>query len=149
VNLRAYLAVAMAGDNSGRLGYVANALADIEEHEDIAEKARARVIELLKQKCSDPDAPASSLASLANVYRREKNNQAAIELYGRALKLDYGQVQWRFALAGLLRDTGKIPEAIHEARICLRLSPQFKAAERLIEELSILPDVVIEDNPAP
>jgi len=143
------LAVAIAGDNSGRLSYVANALADMEEHEDIAKKAQARVIELLKQKCSDPDAPASSLASLANVYRREKNNQAAIELYGRALKLDYGQVQWRFALAGLLRDTGKIPEAIHEARICLRLSPQFKAAERLIADLSVLPGVVIEKDTAP
>lgn len=143
------LAVAIAGDNSGRLSYVANTLADMEEHEDIAEKARARVIELLKQKCSDPDAPASALASLANFYRREKNNQAAIELYRRALVLDYAQVQWRFALAGLLRDTGKIPEAILEARRCLRLSPQFKAAERLIEDLSVLPSVVIEENTAP
>jgi len=143
------LAVAIAGDDSGRLSYVANTLADMEEHEDIAKKAQARVIELLKQKCSDPDAPASSLASLANVYRREKNNQAAIELYRRALVLDYGQVQWRFALAGLLRDTGKIPEAILEARRCLRLSPQFKAAERLIADLSVLPGAVIEENTAP
>ena len=143
------LAVAIAEDSSGRLGYVANALADMQEHEDVAKKARSRVIELLKEKCSDPDAPASSLASLANVYRREKQNQAAIELYRRALALDYGQVQWRFALAGLLRDTGKIPEAIHEARICLRLSPQFKAAERLIADLSVLPGAVIEENTTP
>jgi len=143
------LAVAIAGDDSNRLGYVANALADMEEHEDIVKKARSRVIEILKEKCSDPDAPASSLASLANVYRREKNNQAAIELYRRALALNYGQVRWRFVLARLLADTGKIPEAIHQARICLRLSPQFKAAEKLIEDLSVLPDVVIEDNPAP
>jgi len=62
----------------------------MEGNQGIAEEARARIIELLKQKCSDPNAPASSLASLANIYRREKNNQAAIELYVRALKLDYG-----------------------------------------------------------
>ena len=143
------LAVAIAGDNSLRLSYVANALADMEEHEEIAKKARARVIELLKQKCSDPDAPASSLASLANVYRIEKNNQAAIKLYRRALALDYGQVQWRFALARLLAETDRIPEAIHEARICLRLRPQFAAAERLIADLSVLPSSVIEENTTP
>ena len=49
----------------------------------------------------------------------------------------------------LLANTDKIPEAIHEARICLRLSPQFKAAERLIEDLSVLPSSVIEENTTP
>jgi len=140
------LAVAIAGDYIGWLSYVANVLADMEECEDIVEKARARVVELLRQECSGPDAHASSLASLANVYRREKDYEAAIELYRRALALDYGQVPWRFALARLLADTDKIPEAIHEARICLRLSPQFKAAERLIEDLPVLPSVVIEER---
>ena len=143
------LAVAIAQDNSSRLAYVANILAGMQEHADVAKKAQVRVVELLKQRCSDPDAPASSLASLANVYRREKNNQAAIELYRRALVLDYGQVQWRFALARLLADTDKIPEAIKEARRCLRLSPQFKAAKRLIEDLSVLPGAVIQENMTP
>lgn len=80
---------------------------------------------------------------------KEKNNEAAIKHYRRALALDYGQVQWRFALARLLAETDRIPEAIHEARICLRLRPQFTAAERLIAELSVLPGAVIEDNSTP
>jgi tetratricopeptide (TPR) repeat protein len=142
------LAVAIAGDDSGRLSYVANALADMQEHKDIVQKAQARVVELLKERCSGPDAPASALASLANIYAKENNNGAAIEHYRRALALDYSQVQWRLALARLLAETDKIPEAIHEARICLRLRPQFKAAERLIEELSVLPGAAAED-PAP
>jgi hypothetical protein len=62
--------------------------------------------------------------------------------------LNYGQVQWRLALARLLAETNRIPEAIHEARICLRLRPEFKAAKRLIEKLSVLPGAVAEGNPA-
>ena len=133
------LAVAVAGENTGRLSYVANALADIQEHKELADEARARVKELLKSKCSEPDAPASAFASLANIYKRESDNDAAIEYYRRALALDYGQVYWRLTLARLLAETEQIPEAIHEARICLRLRPQFKAAEKLISDLSILP----------
>lgn len=66
------LAVAIAGDNIGWLSRVANALADMEEHKDIVEKAQARVVELLKEKCSGPDASAWAFASLANIYRKRK-----------------------------------------------------------------------------
>lgn len=142
------LAVAIAGDNSSRLSALANALAQMQEHKDIVEKAQARVVELLKERCSRPDAPASALASLAGLYAKEKDPAAAIELYRRALVLDYGQVQWRLASARLLADTNRIPEAIHEAKICLRLRPQFSAARRLIEQLSVLPGAM-EDDSAP
>ena len=82
---------------------------------------------------------ASALASLANIFRKNQDDEAAIEHYRRALNMDYGQVQWRYALAKLLAETGRVQEAEHEARICLQLSPQFKAAKKLIEELSVLP----------
>lgn len=141
------LAVAIAGDNIGWLSHVANALTGLEEHRDVVGKARTRVVELLKDRCSAPDAPASALASLASIYTREKDNEAAMEYYRRALALDYGQVQWRFALAQLLAGADRIPDAIHEARICLRLRPQFKAAEKLIADLSVLPGAVLENNP--
>jgi len=141
------LAVAISGDNTDRLSYVANVLVSMEEHTDIVENARARVVELLRETCSKPDAPASALASLAFIYEKEENNEAAIECYRQALALDYGQIRWRFALAELLREAGRIPEAIHEARICLRLRPQFKVAERLIAELSVLPPAMTEDDP--
>ena len=143
------LAVAVAGDSAANLSYVANAIADTQEHVQIVEQARAQIVELLRKKCSGPDVTASALASLANVFRKENDNEAAIEHYRRALYLEYGQVQWRYALARLYAETDRIPEAIHEARICLRLSPQFKAAETLIEELSVLPGSVDVDSSIP
>ncbi|MHC4626373.1 MAG: O-antigen ligase family protein [Planctomycetota bacterium] len=130
------LAVALAGDNAARSSYLVNALTDTEEHRDIVEDAQVRVVELLREKCSGPDAPAWALASLANISRREKDNQAAIDYYRRALALDHDHVQWRFELAKLLAETGKMHEAINEASICLHLRPKFKAAEELIGVLS-------------
>jgi len=140
------LAVSIAGDDMGRLSFIANILADWQEHGDLVERTQAKVIDLLKAKCQEPDAPAWTLASLANIYRKEKDNEAAIDYYRRALALDYGQVQWRFALARLLAEMDKIPEAIHEARICLRLQPQMNAAAKLIEDLSVLPGAIPEDK---
>jgi tetratricopeptide (TPR) repeat protein len=133
---RSDIALAMAGDDTSRLSQVANILADIQEHKEIVEQTRKRVIDLLKAQCQKPDAPAWVLASLANVYNREDDNDRAIECYRRALVLDYSQVDWRLALAHLLANKGYVREAIHELRICLRLRPQFKAAEKLIADLS-------------
>jgi tetratricopeptide (TPR) repeat protein len=147
--LRPDLAVTLAGDNSRHLNYVARALADMEEHKDIVEQARVRMVELLKQQCSRPGASASSFISLANIYRREGNYKDAIEHYCYALEMDYGQVQWRYNLANLLAETNEIPQAIHEARICLRLNPEFKPAEKLIADLSVLPGSVTENNYTP
>ncbi len=143
------LAVAIAGDNTSRLSYITDILADMQEHKEIAEKIQAKVINSLKARCQEPDAPAWVFASLANIYRKEKDNETAVTYYRRALALDYGQVYWRLALAGLLADTDHIVEAIHEARICLRLRPQFKPAEKLIADLSVLPGAVVEENPTP
>jgi tetratricopeptide (TPR) repeat protein len=143
------LAVAIAEDNMGWLSHVANVLADMEEHKDIVEKAQSRVVELLREKCSGPNAPASALASLANIYRKDNDNEAAIEYYYRALALDYSQVGWRFVLAKLLAESGKISEAIYEARICLKLRPQLRAAEELIAELSVHPNMLDEEGSNP
>ncbi|UCG56509.1 MAG: O-antigen ligase family protein, partial [Phycisphaerales bacterium] len=131
------LAVTLAGEDTGRLSRVANMLAGLDKHGEFAEQARSRVIELLKIRCQQSDAPARALASLAQIYSTDNDSDAAIEHYRRALVLDYGQVSWRFALARLLADREQFPEAIHEARICLRLRPEFAAAERLIADLSV------------
>jgi tetratricopeptide (TPR) repeat protein len=139
------LAVDLAGDNTGRLTHVAKALGDFPEHEDIAREVEARTIELLEERCLESDAPAWTLASLARIYRKRKENDVATAWYRRALELDYGQVQWRFELAKLLAESRLIDDATHEARICLRLSPRFNPAKRLIEELSVLPRDVTED----
>jgi tetratricopeptide (TPR) repeat protein len=143
------LAVTLAGESTYRLSQVADVLVEMEEHEELAEKAREQVVALLKEKCSQPDAPAAAFASMASIYRREGDKEAAIEHYRRALALEYSQVQWRFNLAQLLAETDRIPEAIHEARIGLRLRPQFKAARKLIADLSVLPGAVVQESPPP
>jgi tetratricopeptide (TPR) repeat protein len=142
-------AVTLAGESTYRLSHVADVFVEMEEHKELADEARAQVVTLLKEKCSQPDAPAAAFASMAGIYGREGDNEAAIEHYRRALALDYSKVQWRFNLARLLAETDRIPEAIHEARIGLRLRPRFKAAERLIADLSVLPGAVVQESPPP
>jgi tetratricopeptide (TPR) repeat protein len=143
------LALAIAGDNINRLCYVADALADMEGCNSIVGNTKTKVIELLRQECSEPDASALTHASLANIYESVNDNEAAIEHYRKAVELDDGQVQWRLALVMLLADAERIPEAIQEVKICLRLRPQCKEAEILLTDLSALSRTANEGNQSP
>ncbi len=136
---RADLAVALAGDDAGRLFHVARVLSDSHEHNDLAARARTKAVAALKARCRQPDASAGELASMASLCRQDKNYAEAVAYYRRALALDYGQVGWRLGLARALAETGQVSEAMQEARICLRLRPQMTAARKLIEKLSVLP----------
>ena len=109
------------------------------QYEDLAEQSRARVKELLETKCSEGTTSARDLVLLANIYRSQSNYEEAIECYRRALEIDYGQVHWRYILAKLLEENNRIPEALHEARICVRLKPNFKEAKKLVADLSANP----------
>jgi tetratricopeptide (TPR) repeat protein len=133
------LAMAAAGDDIHRLRYVAAVLAEM-QYNDWAEQAREKMKDLIKARCSEPDAPAWLFVSMADIYSKQQDDEAAIEYYRRALALDYSQVHWRLDLARLLAKTNRVLEAIHEAKICLRLRPQFKPAEELIGELSVRSD---------
>lgn len=106
-------------------------------YQELADQARAEVARLLEEKCVQPDAPASAVASLAGVYYREQNYEDAAEYYRRALALDYSQVHWHLNRARALAELGRIAEAIREARIVLRLQPQMAAALKLITDLSL------------
>ncbi|NQV35982.1 MAG: O-antigen ligase family protein, partial [Phycisphaeraceae bacterium] len=83
------LAVALAEENVGWLSYVANALVKKEGYEEMVDQAQVRVMALLTDRCSRPDAPASAFISLANIYRKNKDYVMAIDLYYQALVLDY------------------------------------------------------------
>ncbi len=131
------LAIAVVADDIWWLRYISNALRDMAGHEALAAEVNDRVVDLLEQECSQEAAPAAVFASLGDVYRRRRDNTAAIECYNRALALDYSQVGWHFTLAKLLAEADRIADAMQEARICLRLRPQFKAAESLIADLSV------------
>jgi len=145
---RPHLAISAAGVDIGRLNHVANALENM-QYRDLAEQIREKIRTLLEEKCSQPDAPASAFASLANIYKQQQDNEQAIDYYHRALTLDYSHIGWRLDLARLLIETGKIPEAMREARICLQLRPQSKAAEKLVADLSVHPATFDEEVKSP
>ena len=145
---RPHLAISAAGDDIGRLSHVANILEDM-QYNDIAEQTWEKIKDLLKARCSEPGASASVFVSLANIYRKQHDNEAAIDYYSCALALDYGQVGWRLDLARLLMEIGKVPEAMRQAKICLQLRPESKAAEKLIADLSVNPAVFDKEKQAP
>jgi tetratricopeptide (TPR) repeat protein len=145
---RPHLAISLAGNNIGWLSYVAGALEDM-QYADLAEQTRLEIRNLLEAMCSQPDATASAFASLADICNRQQSDEAAIENYHRALALDYGQVAWRLELAKLLARTQRIPEAIRQAKICLRLQPHLKDAQQLVADLSVHPAALGEETDSP
>ena len=132
------LAVSMAGDDIAWLNYVVGVLEDM-QYVDLAKLARNRMKDLLEAQCARGDASARIYLYLGNIYRKQQKDEAAIEYYRQALAMDYGRVHWRLEFARLLAKKERIPEAMHEARICLRLRPQLKAAQRLLADLSLHP----------
>jgi len=131
------LAMELAGDDYSRLFKLERMLRDMTGDELLIAKVRRQAVELLKAIAEGPDAKAGQLASVAAIYEYEENVDAAVDHYRRALNLDYGRVNWRMKCAKLLADAGRIKDAIHEARICLRLRPNMAAARKLIEDLSV------------
>jgi tetratricopeptide (TPR) repeat protein len=133
------LALELARGNSAGLLALAALLEAKPGHAELAAAAREQAIGLLRADADRPGAAPATLATLAGLMARQQDHPAAVAYYQRALDLDYGNVQWRLALAQALAAAGQVPQAIHEARICLRLRPQFAAAERLIAEWSVRP----------
>ena len=94
---------------------------------------------LLKQAAERPDTPALWLASLGDVLRQQNDVAGAIECYRKALQKDYGQPDWHLSLARALADTGQNAEALHQAEICLRLHPEWDAAQAVIRDINARP----------
>lgn len=142
------LAVALARDNIPWLLQTERVLRESAEHKELADKARAEAVTLLKAKCQQSDAPPWALADMANICRQDNDYASAADYYRRALAQNYGEVNWRLGLAESLAKTSQVSQAMHEARICLRLRPQMAAARKLIEDLSVLPGAP-EENEEP
>jgi O-antigen ligase/tetratricopeptide (TPR) repeat protein len=143
---RPHLAITIAGDNIDWLIYVVNTLSDFEEFNELQQSTRFQITELLKSRCEEKDVSAGVLAHLAAAYRSAEAYDNAIDCYRRAIALDYARADWHFDLARLLAKTKRIPEAIHEAKICLRLNPEFRAPMELIADLSVQPSVISEQD---
>lgn len=154
---RADLALTLAGDKAAWLARIGSLLAEADpsapetaggeavvasDRQELIAQARSRAFEQLKITCEAPDAPASAHASLADLYHRCKDYEAAIRHYRRAVQLDYDQFYWHYTLATLLAKARRNDQAIHEVRICLRIRPTYAPAKRLLEDLVIRPATV-------
>lgn len=137
---RPSLALELHEDRIHRLVWLADAWKTYgNSHELTAEieQVNRRIYELLVRQCEQPDAPADALVSLAEIYRRQGDDQKAIPPYRRAVVMNPGRADWHLQLATLLCQEGLLDEAMQEVKNCLRLQPQNQAAERLIRDISV------------
>jgi len=130
------LAIFCAGDDIERLRYLSGILEEM-EYVDLAGRTLDREKDLLEAKCEAGEAGAREYVYLGTIYKRQGRSEAAISCYRRALELDYGQVEWRLELAKLLAQTGRVRDALGEARTCLDLRPGCDAAKKLVGEFSL------------
>jgi len=147
----AELALDLAEGQPQRLTQLAGILADTQAQGGSTRETQNRIVDLLTAQCDNPQAPASCFAALGWIHEKRREAEAAIRCFRAALARDYGQVSYHLALARLLAHAGKLEEAMHEANVCLRLSPQHRPAERLIEELAVRPPVgvgTVDPEPA-
>ncbi|MFC1761249.1 O-antigen ligase family protein [Planctomycetota bacterium] len=138
------LAFILAENNIGRLRILAEILSNATGENELEEKIRIQIREQIEIACERDDAAADTFVSLARLQHHEGNNDAAIANYRQALMRNYNNVSWRYELSRLLVDDGQAKEAIHEARICLRLQTDCDWARKLIADLSVRPDVVLD-----
>lgn len=133
------LAVKIAGDNPVRLKALAEELAPMSKYKNLSAELRSRAFDLLEHQCSQSEASASTLATLADYYFESHNHEPAITYYRKALVLDYEQTRWRLRLAQSLVENDQLEQARHEIKVCLRLQPNLPAAKKLLEEINLPP----------
>ncbi|MFO0789220.1 MAG: O-antigen ligase family protein [Pirellulales bacterium] len=136
VELKQYeLARALAGDDYHRLKELAR-LAEATGDGPRAAELNAEVEKTLRRRATMPNVQADELAQLAQIDQAHGERASAIDLYRRALALDYPRIDWRLSLARVLGDSGSLEEAIREVRLALRLRPHDEGATHLLEQLT-------------
>ena len=138
-------AISIAGEDVGRLAYVAGILDDM-MYLDLSEQVRIKAKSLLEAKCTETGASPSVFAQLGGIYSREGDSEKAVEYYRQALAREYGHIKWRLERARILIEMEKIQEAIAEAKICLKLRPNHVAAKTMVEELSVHPALLAKTD---
>jgi tetratricopeptide (TPR) repeat protein len=129
------LARELAGGHYGRLEELARACAAIPEYAGLAAELRDAATSSLRRRVSAADVAPHELVSLARIENAGGDRDSAIELYRRAVALDYRQIDWRLELARLLAESNHLDEAIQEVQKCLRLRPHHTPAVQLLDQL--------------
>ena len=141
---------------SAALGVCQSVLTPRQIVEDVLPDSPLLLVQLAQQRCRDEkqavfcDLLLKRAAQLLDraplpAARREylratlqalgKQFDEALASYHRALSLRPREVTWRFELATLLFQQGKLDEALDEARICARMDPAKSAYRELLEAI--------------
>ncbi|MCC6493812.1 MAG: O-antigen ligase family protein [Pirellulales bacterium] len=128
------LAEQLAAGDPDRLNALASLAAVDDQREALADRFRTAAEAALRTRAASGQADARHLAWLAAVEAREGRHEEAVQLYRRALASDYKQVGWHVALARSLAALGRSEEAVREAKISLRLRPNYADAQRIVDE---------------
>ncbi len=131
------LAEALAGQDYQRMQTLAAACDASTEFAPDAPRISANAVQVLRDRVTRLQAPATELADLARIDFAAGNFDSAIGLYRQALSFVYKQIDWRLNLARALIQAQRPEEALREVRICLRIRPQYPPAQQLLEELAI------------
>ena len=126
----------LTGEEYGRLVQLAE-IAASKGRTALAAELQAAAEARLRKQVESEKASAAEIARLAALEDERGNKQRAVELYRRALVLNYNAVDWRFALAQALATLGEDVQALREARIVLQLRPNHAPAKNLADELSL------------
>ena len=70
------------------------------------------------------------------IFALQERYLEAIANYTRAVQLRFQEVGWRYELALLLRQQGRLEEARKQARLCARMDPDKRAYRTLLEEIN-------------
>jgi len=130
------LAMQIAAGNMQALVKIAEVLEQSGGSMELAASARKQAEKILTAEAGKENAASWLLAEMAALEARQKDYQSAVEFYRRALTRDYSRADWHLALAHVLANAGQSREAIHEARVCLRLRPTMEEAQKLIADLT-------------
>ncbi|MBN1126253.1 MAG: O-antigen ligase family protein [Sedimentisphaerales bacterium] len=131
------LAISLAQDNPWRLSYLVGVLSEQVDNSTMIQQLKAEITTQLQKMSKQENVSIYVILALARIYADQGDCDQAIQYYHQALVRDYGQVTWRMELARLLARTGQVDQALHEARICLRLRSNYGPAVKLIENLSV------------
>jgi len=131
------LALKLADGDHRRLFALASRIS--EAYPEIGQRAWQRGAELLGAKCERDECEAGELAIYALIQSRRGNVNGAIETYGRAIDLDYGNVPWRVARARLLVSIGRVEDAERDMKACLRLQKTNREVRKLLDQIATMP----------
>ncbi len=135
------LAFEIAADSIQQLKYVEAVLAQSEDFKTYAETARLKMLEAAENAVLKNAAALDELIFLGDYYKNSEPEKAA-EYFSSALLQDYGNSRLRLKYAEVLAETGRLEEAVQQARMCLKLNPGSRQAKRLIAELSVRPELI-------